>query len=281
MSFELYGENVIHKDGVLSMAVHGNLLATSSEDDTIALCRLPTLEAMTQTKAHDCDVKKILFSPDGAYLITSSANGEIKVFETKTLSSGKSIKGHSGQISDMTWLKSGELLSVSDDSTARLWDINKASLIKTIKPGIGDIKACASVDDKILIGGSHLVFLDYSLSTLKKSEDYIYGINRIRINGNMAFVSTSMEKTLEIWDIENMSLIKKLRNSSWVNDICFYKDKTILAMGEYLKTLNKDFEAESEIEAHKDEIYALAIYEDFLISGSNDKSTKIWKIKEK
>ncbi len=281
MNFGLYGENVIHKDGILSMAVYGNLLATSSEDDTIALCRLPILEAMSQIKAHNCDVKKILFSADGASLITSSANGEIKIFDTKTLSPIKSIEGHSGQISDMVLLKSGELLSVSDDSTAKLWDIKKASLIKTIKPGIGDIKACASINGKIIIGGSHLVFLDNSLSTLKKSEDYIYGINRARINGNMLFISTSMEKTLEIWDIETMSLLKRVRNSSWINDICFYKDKTILAMGEYLKTLNKDFEAESELEAHKDEIYALAIYEDFLISGSNDKSMKIWKIKEK
>ncbi|NLI09507.1 MAG: hypothetical protein GX447_01965, partial [Elusimicrobia bacterium] len=117
-----------------------------------------------------------------------------------------------------------------------------------------------------------------NLSTLKKHSDYLYGINKIKVNENKAFVSASMEKTLEIWDLNSMNILKKIRNSSWINEICFYKDKIILAMGEYFKVLNQNFETEIEIEAHSDEVYALDIYEDFLISGANDKLLKIWKI---
>lgn len=278
MGFEIYGENNTHKDGVLSASVRSDILATSSEDDTIAIWKLPELKPLDQVKAHETDVKKVIFSPDGKLLISCSSSGDIKIWNSADLSLVKTLKEHSGEVGDLTFLKGGELLSASDDGTVKLWNLDGKSSIKTLKPGIGDVNTCAAEGDKILIGGSHLVFLDNSLSALKKSDEYIYGINRIKINGELAFVSTSMEKTLEIWDLKTLSMVKKIRNSSWVNDICFYKDRIILAMGEYIKTLNKDFETENEIEAHGDEIYALAVYSDFLISGSNDKSLKIWKI---
>ncbi|GAB4032598.1 MAG: hypothetical protein Fur0012_11290 [Elusimicrobiota bacterium] len=278
MGFEIYGENKIHKDGVLSASVHNSILATSSEDDTVAIWKLPELELLAQIKAHETDVKKVVFSPDGRLLISCSSSGDIRLWNAADLSLVKTLKEHSGEVGDITFLAGGELLSASDDQTAKLWSLDAKSSIKTLKPGIGDVNACAAARDKILLGGSHLLFLDNSLSTLKKSDEYIYGINRIKINGELAFVSTSMEKTLEIWDLKNLSMLKKIRNSSWINDICFYKDKTILAMGEYLKTLNSSFETENELEAHGDEIYALAVYSDFLISGANDSSLKIWKI---
>ncbi|MEW5951866.1 MAG: hypothetical protein AB1637_08285 [Elusimicrobiota bacterium] len=278
MEFKLQKESSYHKDGILSCCVKNNFLATASEDDSAVIWSLPDLNPIRQSKLHDKDIKKIIFSPCGKYLITASADGEIKSSAFSDFSVKTAIKEHSSAVNEICFISDKNFLSVSDDSTAKLWELGNKSCLKTLKPGIGDIKACAAGQGKVLIGGSSLVFLDSNLSTLKKHSDYLYGINKIKVNENKAFVSASMEKTLEIWDLNSMNILKKIRNSSWINEICFYKDKIILAMGEYLKVLNENFETEIEIEAHSDEIYALDIYEDFLISGANDKLLKIWKI---
>ncbi len=278
MEIKLEKEISYHKDGILSCDIKNSILATGSEDDTVVLWQLPSLAPIRQAKIHENNVKKVLLLKDGQEILTASGDGELKISSVSDLSPKEVFSGHDSGINEVCFLSENEFITVSDDATARLWKIGSKKFIKAIKPGIGDIKACAVSADKIAIGGSCLVFLDSNLSTLKKHDEYIYGINKIKVNSGLAFISASMEKTLEIWDISKMSILKKIRNSSWINDICFCKGKTILAMGESIKVLSENFETESEFEAHSDEIYSLAVYEDFLVSGANDKLLKIWKI---
>jgi hypothetical protein len=73
-------------------------------------------------------------------------------------------------------------------------------------------------------------------------------------------------------------VIKKLKNSSWINFISLYQDKIILAMGEYIKVLNSNLETELEFETHKDEIYSISVYGNYLITAGNDKILKLCEI---
>lgn len=69
-----------HTDGIPSLARDGDLLASSSDDKTVALWRLPGPELMLRTKAHDFLVNDLALveGEKGRELVTSSSDGTIR-----------------------------------------------------------------------------------------------------------------------------------------------------------------------------------------------------------
>ena len=66
-----------HTDGVPSLARDGDLLASSSDDKTVALWKLPGPALLSRTKAHDFLVNDlaVVEGRDGRELVTSSSDG--------------------------------------------------------------------------------------------------------------------------------------------------------------------------------------------------------------
>jgi eukaryotic-like serine/threonine-protein kinase len=69
-----------HTDGIPSLARDGDLLASSSDDKTVALWRLPGPELRSRTKAHDFLVNDlaVVDGETGRELVTSSSDGTIR-----------------------------------------------------------------------------------------------------------------------------------------------------------------------------------------------------------
>ena len=69
-----------HTDGIPSLARDGDLLASSSDDKTVALWRLPGPKLRSRTKAHDFLVNDlaIVEGEKGRELVTSSSDGTIR-----------------------------------------------------------------------------------------------------------------------------------------------------------------------------------------------------------
>jgi outer membrane protein assembly factor BamB len=69
-----------HTDGIPSLARDGDLLASSSDDKTVALWRLPGPELRSRTKAHDFLVNdlSVVEGSDGPELVTSSSDGTVR-----------------------------------------------------------------------------------------------------------------------------------------------------------------------------------------------------------
>jgi len=69
-----------HTDGIPSLARYGDLLASSSDDKTVALWRLPGPELMLRTKAHGFLVNDlaVVEGEKGRELVTSSSDGTIR-----------------------------------------------------------------------------------------------------------------------------------------------------------------------------------------------------------
>lgn len=69
-----------HTDGIPSLARDGDLLASSSDDKTVALWRLPGPALRSRTKAHDFLVNDlaVVDGEEGRELVTSSSDGTIR-----------------------------------------------------------------------------------------------------------------------------------------------------------------------------------------------------------
>jgi WD40 repeat protein len=70
----------VHTDGVPSLARDGDLLASSSDDKTVALWGLPGPELRMRTRAHDFLVNDlaVVDAAEGRQLVTSSSDGTIR-----------------------------------------------------------------------------------------------------------------------------------------------------------------------------------------------------------
>ncbi len=82
-----------HTDGIPSMVRDGELLATSSDDKTVALWRLPGPELKLRTRAHDFLVNDlaIVEGVEGRELVTASSDGSVRRWTWPGLELAESI----------------------------------------------------------------------------------------------------------------------------------------------------------------------------------------------
>ena len=83
---------------------------------------------------HEVSVNSAVFSPDGQYILTASADQTARLWEK---ASGKQIMtyhGHEGPVNSAVFSPDGEhILTASDDQTARLWERSSGKQIMTYR----------------------------------------------------------------------------------------------------------------------------------------------------
>ena len=98
---------------------------------------LHTGEHLKTLKGHKDVVSSVVFSPDGnlivsgdwyhgdRYFSSGTWSGEIRVWDTHTGEHLKSLKGHTGGVSSLTFSTDGKILaSGQTDGTILLWDFS-------------------------------------------------------------------------------------------------------------------------------------------------------------
>jgi serine/threonine-protein kinase len=68
----------LHADGITDIAMHAGTLASSSDDATVAVWRLPGLEVLWRQRAHDFLVNQLVLAGQPPTLWTASSDGSVK-----------------------------------------------------------------------------------------------------------------------------------------------------------------------------------------------------------
>lgn len=98
-------------------------------------------------EAHKTYILNALFSPDGKYIATASADKTIKLWNSRDYRLNKVLKGHTRWVWDCVFsADSAYLVTASSDNTARLWDLAQG---ETIRHYTGHHKAvsCVALSD--------------------------------------------------------------------------------------------------------------------------------------
>ncbi|MGB1288569.1 MAG: WD40 repeat domain-containing protein, partial [Aggregatilineales bacterium] len=106
-------------------------LAAGGMDGTVKVWTLPERTSEITIEAHDSPITQVAFSSDGAYLATADENGVIRIWEWATREQ-RAEYSTIGQIVEMTFSPDDTQLAVATEFDVSLWDIETASLFRTL-----------------------------------------------------------------------------------------------------------------------------------------------------
>src|SRR5689334_21160005 len=113
---------------VLALALLG-LALQSAESDAQGRSKIEIVPLI----AHARDVRSAAFSSDGAYVLTGSDDGTLKLWDVATTRLVRTFAGHKGKVSAVALSRDGAYaMSGSADKTIRLWEVATGRLIRTI-----------------------------------------------------------------------------------------------------------------------------------------------------
>lgn len=138
----------------VSCSSDGKLLAAVNNDGLATVYEMPQRDSSSiikvkTWKAHSTYILKTVFSPNGKYLATASADSTIKLWSVPEFTEEKTLSGHTQWVWDCAFsADSAYLFSGSSDKTAFLWDLAQGEAVREYK-GHGKAIVCVALNDSV------------------------------------------------------------------------------------------------------------------------------------
>ncbi len=165
----------------------------------------------------DDDVRGVDFSPNGFYVLGSSFDGNLYMYDAKTFEQVRVFGGHTDWVFNADFNRDGTLVaSASADDTVRVWDVASATTIQTLSEHSENVTNVAfSPDARLLVstGQDNLIQVyDTStwelIETLTGHSDWVWDVS-FSPSGSQ-FVTASGDGTLIVWDAFRFDEVARL-----------------------------------------------------------------------
>lgn len=138
----------------------GNLIAVSSNDNTVKLLEISSGQGLSSFSGHQTRVRAAAFSPDGKYLLTKS-NSEYILWEIESSTIMLEIPAPLGdaQILGAAFSQDGQYIALIDkDSAITIFEIESAQQTLSFQPGLDILAIAFNPDGTYLAGAGRAVF---------------------------------------------------------------------------------------------------------------------------
>jgi WD40 repeat protein len=206
----------------------GMMLATGSGDATVKLWDIASRKELDTLEQAFGVIRAVAFSPDGKSLaVSGGANTSVvrNLIQLWDVASRKArgIADQTGEINDLTFSPDGQrLVSVSSDSTIKLWDVtsplpgsDRLPELATLEGHKGNIADVAfSADGKTLATASDDSSVKlWDVTTLEQPPTLnliIGSVNALSFSPDSKMLAISSDNTVKLWDVATRNDLARL-----------------------------------------------------------------------
>jgi len=266
----------------------GNYIASGSHDSTIKIWDtktgkyIKTLDLIFLKSKYRLKVSSVVFSNDGKYIVSGSYDGTVKIWSIET-----------GKLEKMLY-DNTNILKFKEDGTYDFGNFNfDGSIIRTV---------AISKDGQYIVSGGDSQILDmWSTETgdcITKMTGHYGMVNSVAFSNDSKFIvsgaSTSassrpnnggIRNTIIIWSVPEGKQVLTLPNESSVNSVAYSSDDKYIVSGDNRGNVHIweiEFKIIIRILQHnntQESVNSIAVSENYIVSGSSDKTVKIWSTK--
>jgi WD40 repeat protein len=280
-----------HQGAVLTVKTSSDgLIATGSNDQSVKIWRQDG--TLLHTLQHTATVHTLNFSPDGAYLVSSSLDGKIYLWSRE----GKLIKrfqGHNVAIWNIAVSPDGEqIASAGEDRIICLW--NKAGVLQRILSGHtgavwglnfspdGSLLVSSSQDRTIKLWTREGQLIDTFRGHNAPVWDVKFALlQTVEGTKRPTIVSASADHTIKLWQLDG-TLLKTLRgHTGEVLEVAIRDDGGAIASTGSDQTINlwsSEGERLNTFKGHLSTIRGIAFIPNssIMVSASDDNTARLW-----
>lgn len=198
------------------------------------------------------------------------------------------LRGHEGGISSIAVSPDGKLIASSSlDHTVRLWQAATGKLLRVLSIHKNEVYAVAfSPDDKTLASSDYdgkVILWDLTLFRPRLTLQIKGWSTSLSFSPDGALLAVANQGSgLPIFETKTGKLLRTLEIRGNTNVVAFSPDGRKLASASSSIALwdLENGKVEKFLRGHEDSVRTLAFSTDsaFLVSGSNDKTARLWKI---
>jgi WD40 repeat protein len=247
-----------------------------------------TLNSLAVLQGHEHIVKTIEYTPDNRYLISGSADGQIKIWDLAKKRACGALHGHELSVNALAVAPGGELLaSCSSDGTVRIWELNQEREIFGWGGYSGALRSMAfSPNGRRLAVTNEADIEVWDIITrqrivvLKGHVRLIEAVDFSR-DGN-TLVSGGVDEIVRFWDMQKcMSAGAVACIGHCINSVATSVDGILATGGKDYTVRLWDITSRAEIavlEGHPDSVRTLVFSPrgDYLVSGDWSGNVKLW-----
>jgi WD40 repeat protein len=168
---------------------------------------LPHPALIRTLQGHTGSVTGCAISPTGDYVVSTSEDGTLKVWDASTGQQRLTLRGHIGPVTGCAINSTGDVIvSASRDNTLKVWDAHTGEERLTLGGHTGPVNGCAvsPIGDVIVSASSDKTLKVWDMHTGTQRltlQGHIRPVLSCAINpaGDM-IVSAAAEHTLKVWD---------------------------------------------------------------------------------
>jgi WD40 repeat protein len=147
---------------------------------------------------HTSGIIRLAFSPDGNYLASNSADGQIRIWNLQTGQNVLTLAGHSGIVRAASFSPdSQKLISASDDATLRVWRLNllhRSTAFPVVYSPDGTLLASGDDEGVVKLWDAHSGVLRATLSGHTKTIQQI-----VFSRDGTTILTASLDGTARLW----------------------------------------------------------------------------------
>lgn len=231
-----------HHFGVLSVSFSpdGLLLASGSRDHSVRVWHVDSGMELSVISGHT-QVTSVAISPDSENL-AGSLSSSIYIWSMATrenLCVMRGFAGHAYQVNSVAFSPDGQRLATgSNDTTVKIWDVVRCSVVRTLREPEGVVNAVAYTPDGKLVAaasGDGWVYV-WEADTgelIHRLSGHPSPVRALAFRADSrTLASGGQDGTVRLWDaFLGTHIVTLTGHTSWVHAVAFSHDGRFLAAG--------------------------------------------------